>query len=124
MRLLDFLNGFIDIFRSRYVRYLEAEVVRLRMETAGLNHTLLSSKGIQQVPTPDLQDLSARGRDLRATGTTGREAGQMRPVVSSNTHAKLRMQLERQSQKEAAQMEQEIRENREKREEVKAHAQK
>ncbi len=124
MRLLEFLNGFIDIFRSRYVRYLEAEVVRLRMETAGLNHTLLSSKGIQQVPTPDLQDLSARGRDLRATGTTGREAGQMRPVVSSNTHAKLRMQLERQSQKEAAQMEQEIRENREKREEVKAHAQK
>ena len=124
MRLLDLLNGFIDIFRSRYVRYLEAEVVRLRMETAGLNHTLLSSKGIQQVPTPDLQDLSARGRDLRATGTTGREAGQMRPVVSSNTHAKLRMQLERQSQKEAAQMEQEIRENREKREEVKAHAQK
>ena len=124
MRLLDFLNGFIDIFRSRYVRYLEAEVVRLRMETAGLNHTLLSSKGIQQVPTPDLQALSARGRDLRATGTTGREAGQMRPVVSSNTHAKLRMQLERQSQKEAAQMEQEIRENREKREEVKAHAQK
>ncbi len=122
MRLLEFLNGFIDIFRSRYVRYLEAEVVRLRMETAGLNQTLLASKGIQQVPTPDLQDLSARGRDLRATGTTGRPRGEMRPVVSSNTHAKLRMQLERQSQKEAAEMEQEIRESREKREEIKANA--
>ena len=46
MRLLEFFNEFIDLFRSRYVRYLEAEVVRLRMETAALNHTLLASKGM------------------------------------------------------------------------------
>ncbi len=122
MRLLDFLNGFIDIFRSRYVRYLEAEVVRLRMETAGLNHTLLASKGIQQSPTPDLQDLTARGRDLRATGTTGREAGAMRPVVGRTTHAKLRRQLELADQKQVAEMEQEIRDHREKQEERKTNA--
>lgn len=122
MRLLEFLNGFLDIFRSRYVRYLEAEVVRLRQETAGLNHTLLASKGIHQVPTPDLQDLNARGQKLRATGTTGKERGQMKPVVGGGTHAKLRAQLERASQKEAAQMEQEIRDNRAKQEAMKQDA--
>lgn len=122
MRLLEFFNEFIDLFRSRYVRYLEAEVVRLRMETAALNHTLLASKGIQQIPSPDLQDLSARGKGLRSVGKQPRAPGEMRPVVGSGTHAKLRAQLEMASQKEAAEMEKEIREHREKQEEMKTHA--
>lgn len=122
MRLLEIVNGFIDVFRSRYVRYLEAEVVRLRQECAALNHTLLASKGIQQIASPDMQDLTARGRDLRTVGSTGRSKREMRPVVSSPTHAKLRSQLELASQKEAAQMEQEIRQHREKQEERKANA--
>ena len=121
MRLLEVLNGFLDIFRSRYVRYLEAEVVRLRQETAGLNHTLLASKGIHQVPSPDLQDLTARGRDMRKP-VKEREPGEMRAVVGSGTHAKLRAQLERASQKEAAQMEREIRDHREKQEAMKQDA--
>lgn len=121
MRLLEFFQAFIDIFRSRYVRYLEAEVVRLRQETAGLNHTLLSSKGIHQVPSPDLQDLTARGRGMRNVGKE-KEPGEMRAVVGRGTHAKLRMQLERQSQKEAAEMEQEIRDHREKQEALKQNA--
>jgi hypothetical protein len=123
MRLLEFFNEFIDIFRSRYVRYLEAEVVRLRMETAALNHTLLASKGIQQIPSPDLQDLSARGKGLRSVGKQEpRAPGEMRPVVGSGTHAKLRAQLERASHKEAAEMEAEIRNHRAKQEEIKTHA--
>jgi hypothetical protein len=121
MRLLEFFQSFIDIFRSRYVRYLEAEVVRLRQETAGLNHTLLAQKGIHQVPSPDLQDLTARGRDLREA-TKGREPGSMRPVVGNVTHAKLRAQLERASQKEAAEMEKEIRDHRQKQEAMKKDA--
>lgn len=123
MRLLEFFNGFIDLFRSRYVRYLEVEVVRLRMECAALNHTLLASKGIQQIPSPDLQDLSARGKGLRSVGKQQpREPGEMRPVVGSGTHAKLRRQLEMESHKEAAAMEQEIRDHKKKQEEIKAHA--
>ena len=121
MRLLEFFQAFIDIFRSRYVRYLEAEVVRLRQETAGLNHTLLASKGIHQVPSPDLQDLTARGRGMRSNGKE-KEPGEMRAVVGRGTHAKLRMQLERQSQKEAAEMEEEIRQHREKQEAQKKNA--
>lgn len=114
MRLLQFLNGFIDLFRSRYVRYLEDEVVRLRQEVAGLNHTLLSTKGIHQVTSPDMQDLTARGRELRH-GPKRREPGQMRPVVGRTTHAKLRRQLELASAKEAAEEEQIIRQRREER---------
>ena len=121
MRLLEFFQEFIDIFRSRYVRYLEAEVVRLRQETAGLNHTLMASKGIHQVASPDMQDLTARGRGLRDAGKP-REPGEMRAVVGRGTHAKLRMQLERQSQKEAAEMEKEIRDHREKQEALKQDA--
>ncbi len=126
MWLLDFLNGFLEIFRSRYVRYLEKEVKRLRQETAALNHTLLATKGIQQVASPDMQDLTARGRDLRTVGSTGRprREGDMRPVVSSPTHAKLRRQLELADQKQVAQMEKEIRDHKDKQEELKAHAQK
>jgi len=121
MRLLEFFQAFIDLFRSRYVRYLETEVVRLRQETAGLNHTLMASKGIHQVASPDMQDLTARGRGLRDAGKE-KEPGQMRAVVGSGTHAKLRAQLERASQKEAAEMEQEIREHREKQEAMKKDA--
>lgn len=122
MRLLEFFNGFIDLFRSRYVRYLEVEIVRLRMECAALNHTLLASKGIQQIPSPDLQDLSARGKGLRSVGKQPREPGEMRPVVGSGTHAKLRAHLERESHKEAAEMEADIRNHKRKQEEQKAHA--
>ena len=119
MGLLNFLNGFIDLFRSRYTRYLEKEIVRLRQECAALNHTLLATKGIQQIASPDMQDLTARGRDLRR-GSREREPGQMRPVVSRSTHAKLRQQLELASRKQAAEMEQEIREHHEKQEAVNA----
>ncbi len=122
MRLLEFINGFIDLFRSRYVRYLETEIVRIRMEIAGLNHTLLASKGIQQIPSPDLQDLGARGKGLRSVGKQPREPGEMRAVVGAGTHAKLRRDLERESHREAAAMEQEIRDHRKKQEAMKTNA--
>ncbi len=114
MRLLDFFNGFIEIFRSRYVRYLEKEVVRLRQENAGLNHTLLAQKGIQQIASPDMQDLSARGQKLRKQ-VMGEKDGP-RGVVKRGTHATLRRDLEAQSRSEAAEIEKEIATRREQKE--------
>jgi len=118
MRLLDFFNGFIEIFRSRYVRYLEKEVVRLRQENAGLNHTLLAQKGIQQIASPDMQDLSARGQTLRRK-VMGEKDGP-RGVVKRGTHATLRRDLEAQSRDEAAEIEKEIASRREQKEKVNA----
>ncbi len=107
MWLLDFLQGFNDLFRSRYVRYLEGEVVRLRQETAGLSTTLMSSKGISVVPSPDLQDLTARGRTLtQRERTTGPR--NMKPVVRGATHAKWRQQIEAEDRKKAMDLEREI----------------
>ena len=119
MRLLEFFNGFIDIFRSRYVRYLEAEVVRLRQETAGLNHTLLAQKGIQQIASPDMQDLSARGQKLRRT-VMGEGKDGPRGVVKRGTHATLRRDLESRSRNEAAEIEKEIASRREQKEKINA----
>ncbi len=118
MRLLEFFNGFLDLFRSRYVRYLEAEVVRLRGECAALNHTLLAQKGIQQIATPDMQDLSARGQKLRRT-VMGEKDGP-RGVVKRGTHATLRRDLEAQSRGEAAEIEKEIASRREEKEKINA----
>lgn len=106
MWLLDFLQGFTDLFRSRYVKYLESEVSRLRQENAGLSTTLMSSKGITVVPSPDLQDLNARGRKLTQRETTG--ARTMKPVVRGATHAKWRAQVEAQDRKLALEHEAEI----------------
>lgn len=118
MRLLEFFNGFIDIFRSRYVRYLEKEVIRLRQETAGLNSTLLSTKGIQQIASPDMQDLSARGQKLRRD-VMG-EKGGPRGVVKRGTHATLRRDLESRSRSEAMEIEKEIASRRETKEKINA----
>jgi len=118
MRVLDFFQGFIDLFRSRYVRYLESEVIRLRQENAGLNTTLLSSRGISVVPSPDLQDLNARGASLRRSKGTGER--NMRPVVKHGSHATWKRQLEIGSAKEAADFEAEIRQQREKQEALNA----
>lgn len=120
MRLLDFFNGFIELFRSRYVRYLETEVVRLRQENAGIHHTLLAQKGIQQIATPDMQDLNARGQKLRQD-VMGERSGP-RNVVKRGNHATLRRDLEQQSAKHAAQIEQEISNRREVKEKEKVHA--
>jgi len=118
MRLLEFFNGFLDIFRSRYVRYLEAEVVRLRGETAALNHTLLAQKGIQQIATPDMQDLNARGQKLRREVMGGKEGP--RGVVKRGTHATLRRDLEARSRDAAAEIEKEIASRREEKEKINA----
>jgi len=118
MRLLEFFQGFIDLFRSRYVRYLEGEVIRLRQENAGLNTTLLSSRGITVVPSPDLQDLTARGAELRKPRAADR--GTMRPVVRSKSRQDWRKALEMESAKEAAGFEEEIRQEREKQEAINA----
>jgi hypothetical protein len=117
MWLLDFFQGFIDLFRSRYVRYLESEIVRLRQENAGLNSTLLSSKGITVVPSPDMQDLSARGNKLRTKSMPERS---MRPVTKRSTVAGWRQKLEHESRKEAAEIENEIRQQRENQDAVNA----
>jgi len=114
MRLLEFFQGFIDLFRSRYVRYLEKEVVRLRQENAGINSTLLGTKGIGQVASPDLQDLQARGIDLRKPRVEGERP--MRPVSRGGTVAKWRNQMEAKSRREAMELEAEIKADREKRE--------
>jgi hypothetical protein len=117
MWLLSFLQGFVDLFRSRYVRYLEGEVKRLRLEVAGLNSTLMGTMGIHQVASPDLQDLSARGQQLR------REVeprGKMKPVVKRSTISGWTRELERRSAKEAASFEKEIKENKEARERIDA----
>jgi hypothetical protein len=119
MRLLEFFNGFLDIFRSRYVRYLEAEVVRLRGECAALNHTLLAQKGIQQIATPDMQDLSARGQKLRHDVMAEKGTGP-RNVVKRGTHAILRRDLEQKSRDRAAEIEQEIASRREEKEKINA----
>lgn len=111
MWLLDFLQGFNDLFRSRYVRYLESEVSRLRQENAGLSTTLMSSKGITVVPSPDLQDLTARGRDLSRRDPTQNRI--MKPVVRGSTHAKWRQQVEAEDRKKAMAHEAEIRERKE-----------
>jgi len=113
MRVLDFFQSFIDLFRSRYVRYLESEVVRLRQENAGLHPTLLASQGITVVASPDLQDLQARGRGLRRSGDDERT---MKPVVKRGSHATWRTALERASQKEALDLEKEIASRKEARE--------
>lgn len=118
MRLMEFFSAFIDLFRSRYVRYLEKEVVRLRQENAGLNHTLLAQKGIQQIATPDMQDLSARGQKLRRD-VMG-EKGGPRGVVKRGTHATLRRDLEAKSRNEAAEIEKEIASRREEKEKINA----
>ena len=118
MRLVEFFTAFIDLFRSRYVRYLEKEVVRLRQENAGLNSTLLSTKGIQQIATPDMQDLSARGQKLR-NEVMGERAGP-RNVVKRGNHATLRRDLEDQSRSKAAAIEREIASRREEKEKVNA----
>jgi len=118
MRLLELFNGFIEMFRSRYVRYLEKEVVRLRQENAGLNSTLLAQKGIQQIATPDMQDLSARGQKLR-NDVMSERAGP-RDVVKRGNHATLRRDLERQSAVKAAEIEQEIASRKEEKEKVNA----
>lgn len=107
MWLLDFLQGFNDLFRSRYVRYLEGEIKRLRQENAGLSTTLMSSKGITVVPSPDLQDLTARGRDLsRRDPASGPRT--MKPIVRGSTHAKWRQQIEAEDRKKALAHEAEI----------------
>ena len=118
MRLLEILNSFLDVFRSRYVRYLEKEVIRLRQENAGLNSTLLSTKGIQQIATPDMQDLSARGQKLR-NEVMGERAGP-RNVVKRGTHATLRRDLEEKSRNKAAEIEREIASRRQEKEKVNA----
>jgi len=120
MRLLEILQGFIDLFRSRYVRYLEKEVVRLRQENAGINSTLLGTKGIGQVASPDLQDLQARGIDLRKPRRQGEEERPMRPVSRGGTVAKWRNQMEARDRREALELEAEIRAEKEKKEAINA----
>lgn len=120
MWLLDFCTGFIEIFRSRYVRYLETEVTRLRQECAGLNHTLLSTKGIHQVASPDMQDLTARGRAL-SHPEKGMK-GNMRPVVGRMTQNRLKQQLEAKSRQVALQDEAEIKQLHEERQKQKEAA--
>ena len=117
MWLLDFFQGFIDLFRSRYVRYLESEIVRLRQETAALNSTLMSSKGITVVPSPDFQDLQARGNTLRQARSPERT---MKPAIRSGTHARWRRQQEAKDRQLAMQHEEEIREQKEKKAAVSA----
>lgn len=107
MWLLDFLQGFNDLFRSRYVRYLEGEITRLRQENAGLSTTLMSSKGITVVPSPDLQDLTARGRKLTQRDPIAGPRT-MKPVVRGATHAKWRQQVEAEDRKKALAHEAEI----------------
>lgn len=111
--MLDFIHSFIDIFRSRYVRYLESEVVRLRQENAGLSSTLLASKGITVTASPDLQDLAARGRGLRQKTAPD---GKMRAVVNRGSHATWKQKLEAKSQQEAFELEKEIAKRKEARE--------
>ena len=118
MRLLDFFQGFIDLFRSRYVRYLESEVIRLRMDCAGLNSSLLSVRGVAPVASPDLQDLAARGRGLRKSEVSGET--NMRPVVKRSTMAKFKQQLEAESRKSALQFEKQIADEKAKRDSVDA----
>lgn len=117
MRLLEIFTGFIDLFRSRYVRYLEKEVVRLRQENAGINSTLLAQKGIQQIASPDMQDLNARGQKLRRD-VMGE--GGPRAVVKRGNHSTRRRDLEAQSRSEAAEIEREIASRREEKEKVNA----
>lgn len=110
---MDFIQSFLDLFRSRYVRYLEGEVVRLRQENAGLNSTLLASKGITVTASPDLQDLAARGRGLRQKTAPDHK---MRAVVSRSSHATWKQKLESKSQQDAFEIEQEIAKRKEARE--------
>ncbi len=122
MRLLDFLQSFFDLFRSRYVRYLESEVIRLRMDNAGLNTSLLSVRGVAPAASPDLQDLHARGRGLRKE--TGNGEPNMRAVVKRSTMAKFKQQLEAESRKEALQFEKQIADEKAKRDSVDAQQEK
>lgn len=119
MRLLEIVTAFLDLFRSRYVRYLEKEVVRLRQENAGINSTLLAQKGIQQIATPDLQDLSARGQKLRNDVMAEKGTGP-RNVVKRGNHATLRRDLEDKSRRRAGEIEREIAARREEKEKVNA----
>lgn len=114
MWLTEFFQSFIDLFRSRYVRYLEKEVIRVRQENAGLNTTLMASKGITVVASPDLQDLTARGRKLRRVGDPERE--NKPSAVKRSSHAVMRNVLERASQQEAVELEKEIAKRKEARE--------
>ena len=116
MRLLDFLHSFFDLFRSRYVRYLESEVIRLRMDNAGLSTSLYSLRGVAPVASPDLQDLTARGRDLRKTEVPGEK--KMRAVVKRSTMNQWQQQLEAESRKKALQFEKQIAEEKAKRDSV------
>ena len=116
MWLLDFFQGFIDLFRSRYVRYLESEVIRLRMDNAGLSNSLYSVRGVAPAASPDLQDLTARGRGLRKGEVPGEK--NMRPVVRRSTMARFKQQLEAESRKEALHFEKQIADERAKRESV------
>jgi len=96
-------------------------VIRLRQETSALSTTLMSSKGIQVVASPDFQDLQARGREKRHVGAPERV---MKPVVRSSTHATWKRNLERQSAQEALEFEKEIAKRRETREVASATQQK
>ncbi len=117
MRLLDFLHSFFDLFRSRYVRYLESEVIRLRMDNAGLSTSLYSLRGVAPVASPDLQDLTARGRDLRKPeGAPGER--KMRAVVKRSTMNQWQQQLEAESRKKALQFEKQIADEKAKRDSV------
>ena len=116
MRLVTFLQGFFDLFRSRYVRYLESEVIRLRMDNAGLSTSLYSIRGVAPVASPDLQDLTARGRDLRNPEAPGEK--NMRAVVKRSTMAKWTQELEAESRKKALHFERQIAEEKAKRDSV------
>ncbi len=117
MWLVDFLHSFFDLFRSRYVRYLESEVIRLRMDNAGLSTSLYSVRGVAPVASPDLQDLTARGRDLRKPERVPGEKN-MRPVVRHSTMAQWSQRLEAESRKTALNFEKQIAEEKAKRDSV------
>jgi len=92
-------------------------VVRLRQESAGLNSTLLGTKGIAQVASPDLQDLQARGISLRKQRGDG--APPMRPVSRGGTVAKWKNQMEARDRREAMELEAKIKADKEKRDQNK-----
>jgi len=87
------------------------------MDNAGLSTSLYSVRGIAPAASPDLQDLTARGRDLRKPERVPGEKN-MRPVVRHSTMAQWSQRLEAESRKTALNFEKQIAEEKAKRDSV------
>lgn len=61
---MSFLNWLRNIFRSKYVIYLEAEVTRLRAEVVRLHDALLVKNGMPPLTPREPSNVKTSGRPL------------------------------------------------------------